>query len=242
MLIATGDLWHNNPGGRGREFCEWSAARLSELGIPWAFAWGNHDLMDDFAQGHAIFEQAPNSLYSRGDGHGNYRIEIQNGRSHKSAWQLYVMNSGGGGLTSRERHWIQNEAGRAAEVPGIAFCHIPVYQYKTIWDENRANGIKFEDVCHEKDRGAAFEAIAKTGRVQAMFAGHDHVNDYAGIESGIELVYGRATGYAGYGGEKVEKGGKLIELDIKKGACSFLSVFADGRSWRPDAADGKRAL
>ncbi len=235
MLIATGDLWHNNPDGRGQEFCEWSAARLSELGIPWTFAWGNHDRLDDVAQGHTIFEQSPNSLYSRGDGFGNYRIEIQNKRSNEPLWQLYVMNSGRDGLADRERQWIQSETDQIKNVPGIAFCHIPVYQYKTIWDEKRANGIKFEDVCFEKDQGAALEAIAKTGRVQAMFVGHDHVNDYAGTETEVELVYGRATGYGGYGGDKVEKGAKLIELDLKKKTYSFLSVFADGRTWQPDS-------
>lgn len=237
LLMATGDLWHNNPDGRGREFCEWSASRLSELNIPWAFAWGNHDQMDDYSQGHTIFEKAPHSLYSRGDGHGNYRIEIQSNRSGQPVWDLFVMNSGGGGLTRRERHWIQNETAQTEAIPGIAFCHIPVYQYKTIWDENRARGVMYEDVCYEKDRGAALPALAKTGRVQAMFVGHDHVNDYAGYESDVELVYGRATGYAGYGGDQVEKGGKLIELNLKDGTYSHQTVFADGRVWQPEPSD-----
>lgn len=236
LIMMTGDLWHDNPDGRGREFCEWSAARMAELNVPWAFAWGNHDLMDDFSHGHTIFENAPHCHYSRGDGYGNYRIEIQDRDSGKPIWQLYVMNSYAGGLTRRERHWIQVETEHINEVPGIAFFHIPVYQYKTLWEEGRAHGIKHEEVCFEHERGTALPVIAKTNRIQAVFVGHDHVNDFAGIDSGVELVYGRATGYGGYGGEQVEKGAKLIELNPEKGNYSHQTVFADGRVWQPNTS------
>jgi hypothetical protein len=63
--------------------------------------------------------------------------------------------------------------------------------------------------------------------------GHDHTNDYTVRSNEVDLVYGRATGYAGYGGEKVRKGAKLIELDFVTGAYTQTTVFADGSTWKP---------
>jgi len=46
-------------------------------------------------------------------------------------------------------------------------------------------------------------------------------------------VYGRATGHAGYGGDKLRKGAKPIELDLRAGQYQQVTVFADGSRWRP---------
>ena len=44
-----------------------------------------------------------------------------------------------------------------------------------------------------------------------MFAGHDHNNDYSGIYKGIELVFGRKTGYGSYG-PKTNRGATVIKI------------------------------
>ena len=49
LVAVTGDLWHDNPGGRGQEFFEDSVEKIAGLGKPWVFTWGDHDLMDDYA-------------------------------------------------------------------------------------------------------------------------------------------------------------------------------------------------
>jgi hypothetical protein len=54
------------------------------------------------------------------------------------------------------------------------------------------------------------------------------------LAEGIELVYGRATGYAGYGGEVVRKGGKLITINAQSGSYAWETLFADGTTWRPE--------
>lgn len=49
----------------------------------------------------------------------------------------------------------------------------------------------------------------------------------------VDLVYCRSTVHAGYGGEKVRKGAKLIELDLATGAYTQTTVFAVGKRWKP---------
>lgn len=43
-----------------------------------------------------------------------------------------------------------------------------------------------------------------------VFAGHDHDNDYLGINKGIVLGYGRVTGADAYG--ELTRGARIIEL------------------------------
>ena len=88
-------------------------------------------------------------------------------------------------------------------------------------------------MCHESENGQAAPVLAGDDRLRACFCGHDHVNDYAVRTRNLDLVYGRATGHGGYGGEKVRKGAKLIELDLTSGEYQQVTVFADGTRWKP---------
>jgi hypothetical protein len=59
--------------------------------------------------------------------------------------------------------------------------------------------------------------------VRAVFSGHDHKNDYCGHWDGIELVYGRVSGWSGYG--DLQRGGRLIELDMNEPRYGHRLVF-----------------
>ena len=51
------------------------------------------------------------------------------------------------------------------------------------------------------------------------FVGHDHINDFMGTLHGIQLCYGRATGYNTYGREGMARGARIIRLT--KGVRAF---------------------
>ena len=95
----------------------------------------------------------------------------------------------------------------------------PLLEYDMVWQKKLAKGIPKEPDCIYGGDGSGISALKKFDDVKACFRGHDHVNDFGGRWDGIEMVYGRATGHAGYGGNKLEKGGKLITanpIDPKK--------------------------
>jgi hypothetical protein len=231
IIIVTGDFWHNNPQGRGEEYMNSAIAIVERLGVPWAFTWGNHDLLNNYENGHLAFTNAPHSLYCGGSSNGNYVIEVKN-NDGELLWDLVCMNSsiGGGdpGLASIAQAWIselvQSRAADKHASHAFGFFHIPVPQYQTIWDAG-IPGIKYENVYSgSKNDKNAFNLFKQLETMRACFCGHDHINDYGGRLEGIELVYGRASGYAGYGSDKVAKGGKLITVDCEKGEYSWKSV------------------
>jgi len=51
------------------------------------------------------------------------------------------------------------------------------------------------------------------GDITGVFCGHDHDNDYGGFVNNIEVVYGRKTGFGGYGPPpEFTRGARVIEL------------------------------
>ena len=241
MLIITGDMWHNNPDGRGAEFMSYSIEQCSSWGVPWAFAWGNHDQLNDYAVGHEAFTKAKGSLYAGTEKSGNYVIALEGSDGQRLA-EIFCLNSRGIGVDRHARKFVLEaaktlDAQRQRPLRLSAF-HIPVKQYKDVWDNGTARGIIGEDVCLEREDGSSVPVLAAAG-IQAAICGHDHVNDYSGVIEGVDLIYGRATGHGGYGGDEVAKGAKLYTLDPAQKTYKWVSLLPDGNTWQPGADERK---
>ncbi len=232
LLIITGDLWHNNPEGKGNAFCQYTAGELAKLGKPWAFAWGNHDQADDYPACHKALSQAANSLYAGTLTDGNYRIRVEDGKGSPRI-NFIVLNDSRGGMKTEQIDWFNSEAllirkETPTPPPALLFFHIPLIQYEDIAASGLATGVKYEKVCFEEGTADALPAFARAGFVKAAFCGHDHSNNYWGMMDGISLEYLRATGQATYGGDKVRKGGTIIDIDLLTGKYSTSVIYPDG--------------
>ncbi|MEI2722397.1 MAG: metallophosphoesterase [Verrucomicrobiota bacterium] len=240
LIVFTGDAVHDNPGGRGMDSLLHVFHRVEALGVPWAFCWGNHDILDDYQAGHDALESARHSLYRGGASHGDYRIEVHTHSTKDICWRRTcgfsiptAKDSPPGSWTGFAPLALLSPKPVLPWCQSLGFYHIPLLEQKTLYAAGRTPGVCQEGVCHEKESGAAAPALAADTRLLACFCGHDHTNDYAVRSRTLDLVYGRATGYAGYGGEKLRKGAKLIELDLRAGQYEQVTVFADGSRWQP---------
>lgn len=229
LIAFSGDVWHDPGEGMSEEIFAYALAAMTGTGRPWLFIWGNHDLLDDYANAQARLTEAPNSLYRGAYTGGNYRVLLEDGTGTPLA-DLICLNTTTQGVQEPQERWLrgQEPTGRAA----FCFLHIPLAQYIEVWGSGRARGVKHEAVCTYGEDGSALPLLRRLD-VRACFCGHDHVNDYTGKMDGVDLVYGRATGHAGYGGDQLAKGGKLITVNAVKGTCVWKTVFADGSTWEP---------
>ena len=238
LLAVTGDLWHDNPDGQGFARMEFAVKQIDGLGVPWAFCWGNHDQLDDYQRGHDLLEQARNSVYRGALTHGDYRLELASSREPKvPRADLLFMNSSNIGLSDWQLAWfrattLELKSKRKQPLPALAFFHIPVFEYKSLFQPGQNMGLQLEKVCNEEESGGALPELKKPETLRACFCGHDHLNDYVVRAGNLDLVYGRATGHAGYGGELLKKGAKLIEINLGRGSYTQTTVFADGTKWR----------
>lgn len=126
-------------------------------------------------------------------------------------------------------------------VPSNVFMHIPMTEYKDAWQEYVENGFKdTENVKHkygttgETDMGIFcgihedkfFEAMQELGSTDAVFCGHDHLNNFCLEYKGINLVYGMSIDYLAYFG--------ISKLGTQRG-CTVISIAPDGAiNWVPE--------
>ncbi|KAI0384022.1 Metallo-dependent phosphatase-like protein [Hypomontagnella monticulosa] len=118
-------------------------------------------------------------------------------------------------------------------IPSLAFFHIPItaaydFQNNPGVDPSKEPGINGETVWWQ-GRGyngntghdvSFMTALSNTEGLLATFSGHDHDNDWcfkwkpptnqASAEKGVNVCYGRHTGYGGYG--HLARGGRQILL------------------------------
>ena len=234
LLAITGDTWAENPFGKGLSFLEGAVEFFGTLGVPWLYTWGNHDMLSDYSKGHDLLASGKHSMYRGGREYGNYEVVI-NDETGKSLWRILCINTNYYGFLDEQKKWLSGwiEKNMDNTTPVFLACHIPIYQYHTIWEEKIASGVKFEKVCYEKEKGSAFDVISKVPGLKACICGHDHVNDYSGVYKGIDLIYGRATGLGGYGADLVPKGGKLYTLFPSTGEYDWVSITPDNERWHP---------
>lgn len=232
FLVVTGDIWcGDDKPNRGSELMDRDIEFLGTLGVPWAFAWGNHDYVNKLESDTARIAASQNACMPTGDGRGNFRVGIK--CEGRPAWDLYFLNSHREGLWPQDLRWLRTEAERIVQergerTPAIAFFHIPLEQYERARLAGAVQGIAQEEVLYWGNSADRFDAIRDAGTIRACFVGHSHVNDFWFEEEGVVLAYGRATGHGGYGADRLTKGAKLIELDSASGRFTFKTVFSDG--------------
>lgn len=256
LVVFTGDVIYTGYVTPGEPVCEQPLEAFREAvhatetrSIPWAVVFGNHDTetiitREDLIR--AVMEQ-PHTVTQRGpvdiDGVGNYTVSIQ-GADGKAAAALYFFDSGNQSpvahiqgydwIRSSQVSWYTEASSKLhadndrQTMPALAFFHIPLPEYKQVWDTETCYGSKHENVCCAPVNSGLFAAMVEKGDVIGTFCGHDHINDYQGNLHGIELCYGRATGYNTYGKDGFPRGARIIRL--RQGERNFETWLrlADG--------------
>ncbi|KAM9988696.1 hypothetical protein ACTFIY_004739 [Dictyostelium cf. discoideum] len=218
--------------------------------IRWAFTLGNHDDEADLDRVQIVeLDNTFNlSLTQRGPsdirGATNYYLPITDPSSGEVATILYFFDSGddncqgieGWGCVYPDQiEWyrtvsmgLREKYGRV--VPAIAFMHIPIPEYMDMWNFYPVNGSLYDTgVCCFSVNTGLFAAFKEMGDIISMHCGHDHDNDFIGEYNGVQLGYGRKSGYGGYGPPTGWKhGARVLEITANPFSISTYLRFDDG--------------
>ena len=125
-------------------------------------------------------------------------------------------------LKKEQIDFYKNETAKLKKEYGSAdsfmYMHIPLPEYVHAFKEDENGkfvpsgeceilyGEQYESVGCSTYNSGMFDAILETGTTQAVFCGHDHINDWCAIYKGVYLVYSLPGGYAVYNlGDKTDK-------------------------------------
>ncbi|MCR2807806.1 metallophosphoesterase family protein [Paenibacillus soyae] len=241
LIVFTGDLIYSEECENIAEALKGAVSAASRSGVPWAAVLGNHDAEAGATREEllSLLRRQEGSLtgHTPGiQGYGNYVLTVE-GDDGKPAAALYFLDSGdysklkqidGYAWIGRDQiDWYAVQSRALAErnggesLPALAFFHIPLPEYGTVWEKGGCLGYKHEKVCCSNINSGLFAAMLERGDIMGTFAGHDHINDFSGELYGIRLAYGRASGYNTYGKEGFPRGARVIRL--REGARTFES-------------------
>lgn len=172
---------------------------------------------------YTVAERGPSTI----QGVGNYVLSVLGSRNDEVAALLYCLDSGDYSqvpsipgydwIRHDQVQWYIEQSRKWKEqqekiLPALAFFHIPLPEYQTVWEQEVCYGYKQERVEAARTQAGMFSAMVVQGDVMATFCGHDHINDYWGELYGVRLYYGRATGVNTYGKEGFLRGARVISL------------------------------
>ncbi len=194
---------------------------MSEVGIPYAIGWGNHDRQGTYNPNWISkrFLKAPYSLYTEVDNddvheRANYVINLIDD-SGAAKWQLINIDSGASlrdsgtdlGLTydyirDDQFEWMTYMHDRAgSEVPAICYYHISQGDNDIAYEAYLAGNTDYKYKFFKCEGFAVSkytkptEDIFLANNVKAAFMGHDHNNDWTfTTPSGIVYGLGVKTG------------------------------------------------
>jgi len=118
----------------------------------------------------------------------------------------------------------------------LCYMHIPVPEYQEVFDGDKKTGFhdsgktqliygeQHESVGCSGYNSGFFEAALAEGSLQAMFAGHDHVNDFCALYKGVYLIYSQVSGYNTYSGSDFADCDERFRLN----GVTLTTLNADG--------------
>jgi predicted MPP superfamily phosphohydrolase len=238
LVIITGDsvsgyAWDNLNSTFYKDCWHAWTKPMRKMKVPYAYTLGNHDDQADFTRkqiidldrthNYSLTQYNPNIT-----GATNYYLPIYSSQNETDVstllWMFDTNDETCEGMTDSwgcfevdQVEWYKNETKKIKQfynkhINGLAFFHIPIPEYIDMYNWRKTYNFRNEGIACPRKNTQLFKAILESKNVNATFCGHDHDNDHGGFFYGIELVYGRKTGYGGYGPSYFQRGARVIKL------------------------------
>ncbi|XP_031495888.1 probable inactive purple acid phosphatase 29 [Nymphaea colorata] len=175
------------------------------------------------------------------DGFGNYNLEVLGAGGSKlqskSVLNLYFLDSGDystvplipgyGWIKPSQQVWFQSASSKLQKnytsapeaqsepAPGLVYFHIPLPEYAQ-FDSSNFTGVKQEGISSPTINSGFFTTMVGAGDVKAVFTGHDHLNDFCGKLSEINLCYAGGFGYHAYGKAGWSRRTRVVLASLEK--------------------------
>ncbi|VAI20291.1 unnamed protein product [Triticum turgidum subsp. durum] len=191
------------------------------------------------------------------DGFGNYNLEVGGVEgtllANKSVLNMYFLDSGDystvpsipgyGWIKASQEAWFRktssslqknytNEEPRQKEpAPALAYFHIPLPEFSSFTASN-FTGVKQEGISSPSINSGFFTTMVEAGDVKAAFIGHDHLNDFCGKLTGIQLCYAGGFGYHAYGKAGWSRRARVVSVQLEKTGTGEWQGVKSIKTWK----------
>lgn len=189
------------------------------------FSVTREEMVDIFSSyEHCIMRKGPEEI----DGNCNYTIHLLNAdgahvqtvfcldtfdeltAEQIEAYGVQTDRTPYDGAHENQVQWYRKTAAALKETYGdyksILLQHIPLPAYEKAAESGEfLFGDRREGICSTVFENGLFDAIKESGTTQAVFCGHDHLNNFGAMYEGILLAYIQPSGYGSYGLHRRDK-------------------------------------
>lgn len=193
----------------------------------------------------------------RVDGFGNYNLEVGGiegtGFANKSVLNLYLLDSGDystvpdisgyGWIKPSQQLWFLNTSKKLqkayrkgpvpqkSSAPGLVYFHIPLPEFSS-FNPSNFTGEKQEGISSPSVNSGFFTTMIEAGDVKAVFTGHDHINDFCGKLTGIQLCYAGGFGYHAYGKAGWSRRARVVVATLEKTESGDWGGVKTIKTWK----------
>ncbi|XP_051189055.1 probable inactive purple acid phosphatase 29 isoform X1 [Lolium perenne] len=191
------------------------------------------------------------------DGYGNYNLEVSGVEgtllANKSVLNLYFLDSGDystvwwipgyGWIKDSQQAWFRQTSANLQKkytseqptqkepAPSLAYFHIPLPEFNS-FTASSFTGVKQEGISSPWINSGFFTTMVEAGDVKAAFIGHDHVNDFCGKLTGIQLCYSGGFGYHAYGKAGWSRRARVVSVQLEKTESGEWQGVKSIKTWK----------
>lgn len=114
-----------------------------------------------------------------------------------------------------QKQYMSKPLPQKGPAPGLAYFHIPLPEFAS-FDSTNYTGVRQEGISSASVNSGFFTTLVAAGDVKAVFTGHDHVNDFCGELTGIQLCYAGGFGYHAYGKAGWDRRARVVLVSLEK--------------------------
>ncbi|KAL1080815.1 hypothetical protein V6Z11_D09G020500 [Gossypium hirsutum] len=233
-----------------------SAKSLNAAFAP-AIAAGFHGLLEGVMKHivglkHTLSQFNPSEAHII-DGFGNYNLEVGgiegSGFANKSVLNLYFLDSGDystpviasctntsipgyGWIKPSQQLWFKRTSAKLQS----AYMRPPMAKKSfapgLVFDASNFTGVRQEGISSATINSGFFTTMVEAGDVKAVFTGHDHLNDFCGQMTGIQLCYAGGFGYHAYGKAGWSRRARVVVASLEKTDGGGWGAVKSIKTWK----------
>lgn len=130
-----------------------------------------------------------------------------------------------------QKAYMSKPQAQKTPAPGLAYFHIPVPEFGS-FDSSNYTGVRQEGISSASVNSGFFTTMVAAGDVKAAFIGHDHLNDFCGELSGINLCYAGGFGYHAYGKAGWDRRARVVVATLEKSVKGGWGAVKSIKTWK----------